>query len=182
MDKNESEESKGNKIKEKVEIRKATINDAEEIIKFTKKVSDETDFLSAGSEERNITLEQEIDFIEKMHNSTTDTMFVAIYNESIIASCGIHGYTKKRIKHRVGFGISVLREYWGFGIAGRLIEKIIEYSKNIGIKKIELEVRADNERAIKLYEKYGFEKEGEIRNYFYLNGIYYNCYLMGLLL
>lgn len=164
-----------------IEIRKAAISDAKEIIEFTKKVSDETDFLSCGSDERNITLEQEVDFIEKMY-STADTMFICFVNAKIAGSCGLHGNTRKRIKHRITLGISVLKEYWGSGIGSRLMEEAINFSKNNGFKKIELEVRIDNSRAIKLYEKYGFEKEGEIRNYFYLNGKYYNCYLMGLLI
>ena len=78
--------------------------------------------------------------------------------------------------------MTVLKKYWGEGIGGKLINHTIEYCKLNSIKKIELEVRIDNERAIKLYKKFGFEIEGEIKKSVYLNGNYYNCYFMGLLL
>ena len=36
--------------------------------------------------------------------------------------------------------------------------------------RLELEVYADNEPAIRLYERFGFEREGVLRQYAYRNG------------
>ena len=48
---------------------------------------------------------------------------------------------------------------------------------------MELEVYSDNENAIKLYKKYGFEKWGTIPNGYKLkDGTYRNCIKMGIIL
>ena len=43
------------------------------------------------------------------------------------------------------------------GIAGKLIEKAIDIAKTKGIKKFYLDVRKENDVAIKLYLKHGFK-------------------------
>ena len=46
--------------------------------------------------------------------------------------------------------------------------------------KISLVTREDNVLAIELYEKLGFEKEGLIKKDNFINGVYYNTFVMGL--
>lgn len=163
-------------------IREAHIEDAEDILNFIKEVSDETDFLISDSSERDFNIKKEREFLQNMQSSILEKMFLYKIENEIVGTCGVNGINKKRIKHKVGLGITVLKKYWGEGIGGKLINHAIEYCKLNSIKKIELEVRIDNERAIKLYKKFGFEIEGEIKKSVYLNGNYYNCYFMGLLL
>lgn len=163
-------------------IREAHIEDAEDILNFIKEVSDETDFLISDSSERDFNIKKEREFLQNMQSSILEKMFLYKIENKIVGTCSVNGINKKRIKHKVGLGITVLKKYWGEGIGGKLINHAIEYCKLNSIKKIELEVRIDNERAIKLYKKFGFEIEGEIKKSVYLNGNYYNCYFMGLLL
>jgi RimJ/RimL family protein N-acetyltransferase len=47
------------------------------------------------------------------------------------------------------------------------------------VKKIDLEVREDNLRAINLYLKYGFKIEGRISRGMLIDGKYYDLYCMG---
>lgn len=54
----------------------------------------------------------------------------------------------------------------GQGIASDLMGTLINYGKQHGVEAFTLEVRASNEPAIRLYEKYGFVTEG-IRPGFY---------------
>lgn len=56
------------------------------------------------------------------------------------------------------------KEYWGKGYGTKAIQVLIEKARKNGMEKIYLEVRPDNERAIKSYEKCGFEK-GKIVEY-----------------
>jgi RimJ/RimL family protein N-acetyltransferase len=48
------------------------------------------------------------------------------------------------------------------------------------VKKINLRVRTDNERAIVLYERNGFVIEGTIRKEIFLDGEYFDHHWMGL--
>lgn len=163
-------------------IREANIEDAENVIEYIKIVSDETDFLISDSSERNFTVKKEKEFLQNIQNSILEKMFLCEIENKIVGICSIEGVNKIRIKHRVDLAITVLKNYWGNKIGEKLIDYAIEYCKSNSIKKIELIVRIDNERAIKLYKKFGFEIEGEIKKFIYFGGNYYNCYFMGLLL
>ena len=55
--------------------------------------------------------------------------------------------------------VSVLREWMGKGIAGLLIKRCIEYVETSGMKQVSLEVGSNNNHAINLYKKNGFEEE-----------------------
>jgi putative acetyltransferase len=55
-------------------------------------------------------------------------------------------------------------DYAGRGVGERLIRTALDYSRNwLGITRMELEVFHDNERALRLYERLGFEREGVMR-------------------
>lgn len=163
-------------------IREANIEDAKNVIEYIKIVSDETDFLISDSSERKFTVKKEKEFLQNIQSSILEKIFLFEIENKIVGMCSIEGINKIRIKHRVDLAITVLKNYWGNKIGEKLIDYAIEYCKSNCIKKIELTVRIDNERALKLYKKFGFEIEGEIKNFIYLNGNYYNCYYMGLLL
>ena len=163
-------------------IREANIEDAENVIEYIKVVSDETDFLISDSSERNFTVKKEKEFLQNIQNSILEKMFLCEIENKIVGICSIEGVNKIRIKHRVDLAITVLKNYWGNKIGEKLMDYAIEYCKSNSIKKIELTVRIDNERALKLYKKFGFEIEGEIKKFIYFGGNYYNCYFMGLLL
>jgi RimJ/RimL family protein N-acetyltransferase len=51
----------------------------------------------------------------------------------------------------------------------------------LGLNRIYLFVQSNNEAAIKLYEKTGFQIEGELRNSVYKNGLFINEIVMGIL-
>lgn len=58
------------------------------------------------------------------------------------------------------------REYRGRGLASVLMGALLEELAELGIAKIFLEVEYDNAPAIALYEKYGFERYGQRRDYY----------------
>ena len=161
-------------------IREAHIEDAEKVIKYIIKVSDETNFMMSGSAERELDVKKEEEFLQSIQKSVTTKMFLYEIDAEIAAICNLKGIDKVRVKHRVNLGISVLKTYWGKGIAKKLILHAIEYCKSNSIKKIELTVRTDNERALKLYKNIGFVIEGELKDFFCIDGVYYNCYIMAL--
>ena len=62
--------------------------------------------------------------------------------------------------------VAVLPEYRNRGIASALFERIISYGKEKNLDFITLEVRESNINAIKIYEKFGFERVGTRKNYY----------------
>lgn len=68
--------------------------------------------------------------------------------------------TKEKIRHRAEFGISVDKDFWGAGIGRALTRACIECAKEASYVQMELEVAAQNERVIALYESEDFVEYG----------------------
>ncbi|MBU1371043.1 MAG: ribosomal protein S18-alanine N-acetyltransferase [Bacteroidetes bacterium] len=55
------------------------------------------------------------------------------------------------------YALAVSTKYRGQGIARLMLNKAVETAKNRGYTKLTLEVKANNQAAISLYEQYGFQ-------------------------
>ena len=162
------------------EYRKATVADAHFLAEYVRKVGEETDFLSYGKDTFNMSDEHEGRFIERFEKSKKDIMLIALDGDKIIANASLEASKVLRYSHRSELSITVLKEYWGKGVGSRLMEIMIDFAKEKGIELIYLEARADNERAISLYKKYGFVKKGEVDKFFKINGEYFGAVIMTL--
>jgi ribosomal-protein-alanine N-acetyltransferase len=65
--------------------------------------------------------------------------------------------------------LSVLEKYRRQGIGSKLLAEYLKGISNKKIKKVALEVRTDNKKAIKFYQRYGFKIKKKISE-FYQNG------------
>ena len=62
--------------------------------------------------------------------------------------------------------MSLLAEVRGRGCGRALLQAAIDHARGAQVHKVELEVWPDNERAIALYERFGFEVEGIRRDHY----------------
>ena len=162
-------------------IRKATSEDAEKIVQYKTIICEESDFLTFGKNEIEITIEKEQHSIESINSKSNSMMAAALINGEIIGIIVFRGGERIRVKHVGEMGVTVRKAYWGLGIGSFLIEFLIDWAKETGIiKKINLKVRSDNENAIKLYGKYDFMKEGILSKEFFIDGKFYDSISMGL--
>ncbi|MBC8950197.1 MULTISPECIES: GNAT family N-acetyltransferase [Xenorhabdus] len=107
--------------------------------------------------------------------------FVAEVNGKVVGTIALFTYANPRLRHVVGLGIGVDAAYFGKGVGSKLMAFTIDYAFNwLGCIRIELEVFTDNEKAIALYKKFGFEAEGIRRMQSFRNGQY--CDVMGMAL
>ena len=76
-------------------------------------------------------------------------------------------------------GIMVHDDYTRRGIGTALLGAIVHLAGNwLGLWRLELEVYTDNEAAIALYRKFGFEVEGTKRCFALRDGAYVDTYMM----
>ena len=162
--------------------REAMTSDASALLLHQSTVGDETDNLSFDGNTFNISPEKEARFIDRFSKSERDVMLVALDGEKIVGNGIIECERAKRYSHRATLSITVLRDYWGRGIGSRLMEMMIRFSREHNIHVVSLEVRADNDRAVALYKKFGFETIGLYKKFFKINGEYYDAFLMQLVL
>lgn len=78
-----------------------------------------------------------------------------------------------RLKHRTSHiaylgGVAIDPALTGKGYATAMFSDIIALGQSMHLGRIELSASIDNVRAIHLYEKCGFEREGILRNFTYL--------------
>ncbi|GGR79399.1 ribosomal-protein-alanine acetyltransferase [Streptomyces nojiriensis] len=62
--------------------------------------------------------------------------------------------------------IAVARDQWGTGLGARLLTELLRAATAFECAEVLLEVRVDNTRAQKLYERFGFEPIGFRRGYY----------------
>ena len=121
----------------------------------------ETDYLLSYPDENSFDPEQEAQFLEEKTNSSNGIEIVAIVDGKIVGTAGIEAVgAKHKVRHRAEFGISVLKEYWGMGLGKALTGACIECAREAGYVQLELNVVAENKRAVTMYRDLGFTEFG----------------------
>ena len=161
-------------------IRSVEPEDALSMIQYMKIMLGETPFLLRTPEEFDYTPEEEARVLGGRKNDPRTLMLVAEMDGQIIASADVCSHGKKsRVQHRAELGISVRKDYWQLGIGSALMERLIAFAVHCGYEQIELTVESKNNRAIKLYMKYGFTVYGtRPHGMKYPDGSYDSDYLM----
>jgi L-phenylalanine/L-methionine N-acetyltransferase len=94
------------------------------------------------------------------NESSGNHMFVATVGEDIVGTCGLHHATSPRRQHVWSPGMGIVTAWQSRGVGHAMMRHLLAEAASIGVTRLELEVYADNARAIALYEKHGFVREG----------------------
>ncbi|MGJ8454795.1 GNAT family N-acetyltransferase [Pseudothermotoga sp. U03pept] len=159
-------------------IREVRLSDAVQIVNFKKMVSQESKFLLTCPDEVEDLIDQRR-MITLYLGDPRRIFLVAEYFGEIVGMITLYGSNRRRIVHRGELGITVRRDFWGKGIGTSLMHNCLAIAKQKGFKKIQLEVMANNERAIRLYKKFGFEVEGVMKRAVCVDGEYIDLVMMG---
>lgn len=125
--------------------------------------------------------------LEQMQRFVQDNLhrgspqFVALDGQQVVGWADVIPGWAHGVAHTGRLGMGVLRPYRGQGIGRRLLEACIACSWEIGLARLELEVRGDNEHAIRLYRRLGFVLEGNKRRGIRIEHQYHDLLQMGLL-
>lgn len=161
-------------------LRPVEIKDAEAMIEYLRRVSSETPFLLRNEDEVTFTVEAEEKLLVSKRNASREIMMVAEVEGVIAGNCGIMSNGNlRRIYHRCGFAIALKEVYWNLGIGSAMMEYAFSLAKEMGYEQAELEVVEGNNRAKKLYERFGFKETGKnFRALKYDDGSYRDEYKM----
>jgi putative acetyltransferase len=116
---------------------------------------------------------------ERLENLPDDQrMLVAVAKDRVVGQLGLHLNTGRRA-HVARLGMMVHAEFQGHGVGSALMEAAIDLAENwLNISRIELECYTDNAAGRALYQKFGFEIEGILRDYAFRDGRFVDAYLM----
>ena len=107
--------------------------------------------------------------------------FVALVNGEVVGWCDILPKPRPVFRHTGVLGMGIVEEHRGRGIGTALIRTALESARQRGLKRVELHVRENNKRAIALYEKFGFVREGLLRRDVFVDGAFESSLFMALL-
>ena len=162
-------------------LRSPCEGDAEEMLQFIIKASDETDFLLRFPEEwAEFSLEQEKAFLQEACCNQDSMMVACTVDGRIAGNCQISFCTSMKERHRASVAIALLKEYWNLGIGTRMFEELFRIARQRGgVRQIELCYIEGNSRARGLYEKMGFRITGVKPDAIWMrDGSFVNEYMM----
>lgn len=161
-------------------IRSASHDDASDLSEVRLQIDGETENMDRESGEAFIDQSGFEDIIKSDSEHPRTIFLVVEVEDRIVGFLRCVGNDLMRTKHRVEFGVCILKDYWGYGMGKNLLKETIAWADSTGIKKINLNVLATNETAIELYKSFGFEIEGVLKNDKLLSdGNFYNTIVMG---
>ncbi len=101
-------------------------------------------------------------------------------DNQLIGTCGYHKWAKRYFRAEIGYDLSP--GYWGQGYMAEALRVVIQHGfEGMGLNRIEALVYVENEPSVRLLRRLGFEQEGMLRDYFYLEAKFYDHYLFALL-
>lgn len=103
---------------------------------------------------------------------------VAELDGVVVGFCGLYILPQRR-NHCAWFFLGVRQSFQGGGIGTKLLQTAVAAADVLfGLGRLELTVYVDNETAISLYKKFGFDIEGRHRNFVRRGGERIDAYSM----
>lgn len=106
------------------------------------------------------------------------TVLTGRNGERVIGRAVLVHSDRPSVRHRAEFGIVVHDDYQGQGIGKELTGFMLEIACRHGLTKVTLEVFPENERAIHVYERCGFIREGLLTDHYFFHGRFHDVVLM----
>jgi L-phenylalanine/L-methionine N-acetyltransferase len=104
---------------------------------------------------------------------------VACAGSEVVGHLSVYLYPEPRRRHSGHFGMAVRDDWQGKGVGTKLLEAALDLADNwLGLTRLDLRVFVDNEAAIVLYQKFGFEVEGTHKWFALRGGEYADAHVM----
>jgi RimJ/RimL family protein N-acetyltransferase len=102
-------------------------------------------------------------------------------DKELVGSVGLHNINWVERKAELGIMIGEPK-FWGRGYGSDAVRQMLRIAfEKMNLNRVYLRVFEDNPRAIRVYEKCGFQKEGVLRQDHYFGRCYSNTFVMAIL-
>ena len=142
-----------------IRIRRAEPADAVALVELAEAVGGEkgrwilaTDTWRSVSEERR--------YLKTVLRHPDAAVIVALDEERVVGRLSLSRDPHPASHHVADLGLMVAESHRRQGIGKRRLDEAVTWARGVGIRKLELHVFPWNESALRLYESFGFEREG----------------------
>jgi putative acetyltransferase len=160
-------------------IRAATPGDAAALVELGRAVGAEPEgWLITSGDWRDVGSERR--YLRAIRRSGDAGVFVAEDRGRIVGRLSLARDPHPASAHVADLGLMVAVSHRGRGIGRALLECAVDWARGVGVTKLELHVFPHNEPAIRLYERFGFEREGYRKGHYRRHGADVDAILMAL--
>jgi RimJ/RimL family protein N-acetyltransferase len=154
-----------------VRIRKADPGDAQQLTELANAVSAEPEawLISSDGDWRSVGEERR--YLRALRRYPDAAVFVAETDDGeIVGRLSVARDTHPASAHVADLGLMIAKGWRGQGVGRAFLDTAAAWARECGIRKLELHVFPWNEPAMRLYERYGFQREGLRRGHYHRAG------------
>lgn len=160
-----------------ITIRKARPEDAATLVALGASIGREPEaWLLSTDGWRSVTEERR--YLRALKRHPDAAVYVADDDGAIVGRLSIARDPHTSSRHVADLGLMVAAGHRRRGIGRALLEQAVAWARDAGVLKLELHVFPWNEPAIRLYETFGFEREGLRRGHYRRGNDYVDAILM----
>jgi putative acetyltransferase len=165
-------------------VRVADPGDAEALVRLAEAVSAEPEgwLISTDGEWRSVGDERR--YLKALRRYPHAAVYVAqrVADGAIVGRLSLSRDAHPASTHVADIGIMVAKDARRQGVGQELLRAAVGWAHEAGVRKLELHVFPWNDPAIKLYEHFGFEREGYRKGHYLRGGTQVDAVLMALML
>jgi RimJ/RimL family protein N-acetyltransferase len=160
-----------------IHIRRAEPGDATALVQLAEAVGREEErWILASEGWRSIGDERR--YLKTVLRHPDAAVFVAEDDGVVVGRLSLSRDPHPASRHVADLGLMVAVSHRGKGIGRMLLEEAVKWSRMSEIRKLELHVFPWNEPALRLYESFGFEREGYRKGHYARDGELVDAILM----
>jgi putative acetyltransferase len=158
-------------------VRRAEPRDAEALVELGRDVGAEPEawLITTGAWR---TPGEERRYLKALRRWEHAAVFVAEEDERVVGRLSVARDQHPASVHVADLGLMVAADRRRRGIGRALLVAAVDWARAAGVTKLELHVFPWNEPAIRLYERFGFEREGVRRGHYLRDGEEVDAILM----
>jgi putative acetyltransferase len=141
-------------------VRPARPQDSETFVELWRAVAAERRFIRTERVDRSIRYYRRRFFRRTWEND--QATLVAVHDDRVVGHLHIAREDNPVTRHVASLGMTVAADWRHKGVGSALMAEAIRWARSMGVEKLALSVYPDNDAALGLYRKFGFEQEGRL--------------------